>query len=185
MTRLLITVLGLALALGGCAKQPTQSLCPCPDGKTLDQELMIVLSSARALHHQADIHLEQGEVEHAVEAVRQILSLKLDATWPEAEEVRLDATARLAKLLLGRGDEAAALEAADKAIAAGPRASFYLSNLHSVRGEILEHRAKRLDREGKRDDAKRSGLDAIAAYEQSIRINKQLQQQLLQQGGRR
>ncbi len=172
-----------ALLLGGCAAQ-REDLCPCSEAKPLDQELMLVLSSARALHHQADIYLQQGEVDRAIEAVRQILALKLERQYPEAEEVRLDATARLAKLLLGKGDEQEALKLVDSAIASGPRESFYLSNLHSVRGDILEQRGKRLDGEGDKDGARQSAREAIAAFEQSIAINKRLQRQLVP-GGKR
>ena len=177
------TLAALALLVGGCA-QNREGLCPCPEGKPLDQELMLVLSSARALHHQADIYLQQGEVDRAVEAVRQILALKLDRKYPEAEEVHLDATARLAKLLLGTGDDGSALTLVDDTIASAPRESFYLSNLHSVRGEILEHRAKRLDGAGDKTSARQSARDAIAAFEQSIAINKRLQHQLVP-GGKR
>ena len=180
---LVCTLAALALVVGGCA-QNREGLCPCPEGKQLDQELMLVLSSARALHHQADIHLQQGEVDRAIEAVRQILASKLDRKYPEAEEVHLDATARLAKLLLGRGEEREALALVDGTIASGPRESFYLSNLHSVRGEILEHRGKRLDTAGDKGGARQSARDAIAAFEQSIAINKRLQQQLVP-GGKR
>jgi tetratricopeptide (TPR) repeat protein len=177
-----LVALALMLTAGCAAKRA--DLCPCPEGKQLDQELMLVLSSARALHHQADIHLQQGEVESAIEAVRQILALKLDAKWPEAEEVRLDATARLAKLLLNKGDDEPALTLVDSAIASAPRESFYLSNVHSVRGEILEQRSKRLDGQGNKEGARQSAREAIAAFERSIAINKRLQQQLLP-GGKR
>ena len=50
------------LALGGCSSQE-EPCCPCREDRPLDQQLMLLLSSARSLHHQADLHLEQGEVD--------------------------------------------------------------------------------------------------------------------------
>lgn len=168
----------VAVAGAGCAQERE---CECPQGKLLDRELMLLLSSARAYHHQANIHLQQGEVDRAIDTVREILKLDLSSKWPEAEEVRLDATARLAKLLLGQGKEDAALEQVKQGLAGAQRESFYLSNLHSVRGEILEQRSKRLDSEGQKDQARQVAREAIASFERSITINKRLQQQLLSQ----
>jgi tetratricopeptide (TPR) repeat protein len=173
----LLVVVGL---LAGCAKERE---CACPQGKLLDRELMLLLSTVRAYHHQADIHLQQGNVDQAIATVRKILQLDLSSKWPEAEEVRLDATARLAKLLLGQGKEDEALETAREGLSAAQRESFYLSNLHSVLGEILEQRSKRLDKDGQKEEARQVAREAIAAFEQSITINKRLQQQLLKERG--
>ena len=110
--------------------------------------------------------------------------LDLDPRWPEAEEVRLDATARLAKLLLRQKQTKQALGFVDRAIKDARRESFYLSNLHSVRGEILESEAGSLDRAGKKDRARQLSREAIDAFERSIAINKRLQHRLLQKGER-
>ena len=175
-----ILLAALLCLLAGCAKASReQRCCPCSSGKQLDRQLMMVLASARAHHHQADIHLRQGQTEQAMAAVQKILELNLDARWPEAEEVRLDATARLAKLLLARKQSTRAASLVDGAIAGARRESFYLSNLHGVRGEILEHQARAQDQAGDKDGARKLSREAIAAYEKSITINKRLQQQLL------
>lgn len=173
---------GLLLALGvgalGCAEEER---CPCAEKQKLDQELMLVLGSARALHHQADLYLQQGQPERALEAIQAVIKLTRGGRWPEAEEVLLDATARLAKLLLGRGEEQQALSLVEAETTSRPgahRESFYLSNLHSVRGDILEHRAKRLDQAKDAEGARRAAKDAIAAFEESIAMNKRLQQRL-------
>lgn len=176
-------LIALVLVLFGCAER-REPCCPCPEEKVLDHELMVRLASARSLHHQANLHLQQGEVEQAIEAVRRILLLDLDSRWPEAEEARLDATARLAKLLLGQGKEQGALQSAENGIQTATRDSFYLSNLHSVRGEILEERSQRLEREGDKNGAKQVAREAIAAFERSIAINKRLQRELLEKGKR-
>jgi len=170
------------LTAARCAQREVEPPCACPGpAKVLDQELMVRLASARALHHQADLHLQQGEVELAIKTVRRILALDLDPRWPEAEEAQLDARARLAKLLLGQAKEGDALEAVEQGISGARRPSFYLSNLHSVRGEVLEQRAKRLDGEGDKPGARQAARAAIAAFESSITINKELQRQLLRE----
>jgi hypothetical protein len=178
-------VLGAILLAAGCAAE-RDATCPCLEagGGVLPEELMLTLSSARSLHHQADLHLQQGEVERAIETVRAILALRLESRWPEAEEVRLDASARLGKLLLGKRDEKEALAIVDRELERGARESFFLSNLHGVRGEILEARAKRLEAGGQKEAARQSAREAIQAFERSIQINKRLQRLLLEKGRR-
>ena len=175
---LLLAVL-VACLLAGCAKAAKERCCPCKRGQQLDERLMVTLASARAYHHQADIHLRQGQVAQAMTAVKKILGLDLDARWPEAEEVRLDAAARLAKMMLAREDAQQALTLVDGQIKDARRESFYLSNLHSVRGEILEQRAGVLDKAGNKKGARDVSREALAAFERSIAINKKLQQRLL------
>jgi tetratricopeptide (TPR) repeat protein len=177
-THAVALVLALA-AGGGCADERH---CPCPPDNVLDEQLMLLLGAARAYHHQADIYLQQGEVDKAIAAVREILQLGLDSRWPEAEEVRLDATARLAKLLLGKEAAAEALELVERGIASAKHESFYLANLHAVRGEILEQQAKELRAQGDEAAARSKAREAIQAFERSIAINKRLQKELLLEG---
>ena len=169
----------VACLLAGCAKAAKERCCPCKRGQQLDERLMVTLASARALHHQADIYQRQGQADQAMAAVKKILGLDLDARWPEAEEVRLDAAARLAKMMLAQKEAQQALTLVDGQIKGARRESFYLSNLYSVRGEILEHRAGVLDRAGNKESAREVSREALAAFEKSIAINKKLQQRLL------
>lgn len=179
-------LLGLVLALGWSCAERRDDRCRCAvgDARVLDEQLMLLLSTARSYHHQADIYLQQGDTARAMAAIRSILVLGPDGTWPEMEEVRLDAAARLAKLLLGQGKEAEALELAERVLQGARRDSFYLANLHSVRGEVLERRAERLKGEGKQEQARAAAREAIAAFERSITINKKLQRRLLDKGNR-
>ena len=182
MPGLLSCLLLLITLLAACAaKAPRQEerCCPCKSARQLDERLMASLATARAHHHQADIHLRQKEVDKAMAAVKKILALDLDASYPEAEEARLDAAARLAKLMLGKEQATDALALVDAQIKEARRESFYLSNLHSVRGEVLEHQAKALDAGGDAGGARKVSREALAAFERSIAINKKLQQRLL------
>ena len=171
--------------LAGCARASEERCCPCKQGsKQLDEGLMVTLASARAYHHQADIYQRQGQLDKAMATVKKILGLDLDARWPEAEEVRLDATARLAKMMLGMEQVQQALTLVEGQIKDARRDSFYLSNLHSVRGEILEHQAGALDKMAQKDKARQVSREALAAFEKSIAINKKLQQRLLKKENR-
>jgi tetratricopeptide (TPR) repeat protein len=147
-------------------------------GAALDEQLMSLLAAARGYHHQADLHLSQKEPQQAIAALRALLALPLAAKWAEAEEVRLDAAARLAKLLLAQGALDEALELADAQLVPPARQSFYLANLHAVRGEVLEARSKRLDASGEQTQARDVARRAIEAFERSIAINKRLQRAL-------
>ncbi|MCK5799165.1 MAG: hypothetical protein KAI47_18355 [Deltaproteobacteria bacterium] len=185
----------LGSVLSGCASQgrepvpgateptpcaPCRCECPsAPGAGALSSALLSRLATARALHHQADLLLSRGEVDAAIGKVRAIMSLDLAARWPEAEEARLDAAARLATLLFSKKkDIASGLAIVDAALAQNPRASFYAANVHSVRGDLLEARVKVLDGQGKKVQAKRAAREAMAAFEVSIRINKALQARL-------
>ncbi|PID39142.1 MAG: hypothetical protein CSA65_05725 [Proteobacteria bacterium] len=155
--------------------------CECPEGPKggLSTALLSRLATARALHHQADLLLSRGDNDGAIAKVRGILALDLDPRWPEAEEVRLDATARVAKLLADKKkDLAAALALVDAELANKPRPSFYSANLHSTRGDLLEIKVKTLDAAGKKAEAKKTAREALAAFERSITINKVLQETL-------
>jgi tetratricopeptide (TPR) repeat protein len=185
----LTSALFVALALASCAsdrapQQPGSGLpcrCECPQSPKggLSTALLSRLATARALHHQADLLLARDDVDGAIAKVRGILALDLDGRWPEAEEVRLDATARLAKLLADKKkDLAGALKLVEGELERKPRPSFYAANLHSTRGDLLEAKVKQLDAAGKKVEAKALAREAMAAFERSIRINKQLQKQL-------
>ena len=175
--KLMILTLALALLTAGCADKRTDC-CPCPAAGQLSKELLLRLASVRGLHHKADLMLRVGDKGAAMSAVREILQLNLDSRWPEAEEARLDAHARLAKMLLDAGEAGQALKETEAAIKGATRESFYLSNLHSVRGEVLEKQVKTLDSEGKKEQARALAREAITAFETSITINKRLQAKL-------
>ena len=175
--------LTLSTVISGCAKERSAGApcCPClPAGRQpLDQALLSRLSTARSYHHQVDILLRQGQRPSAIDRLKQLLASGLSDDWSETREVRIDNTARLAQLLLAeQGDGGEALVWVDSELAKPHPQSFYLANLHAVRGDILEARAKRIDKMGDKVEAKRWARQAIAAFERSIAINKSLQARL-------
>jgi hypothetical protein len=112
--------------------------------------------------------------------VEAVLAVRFPAGAVEAEEVRLDAWARLAHLHLGTGDEARALSDVERGRREAGRDSFFSAHLETVAGEIFEARGKRLapsDAEG----ARAARREALAAYARSIEINKRVQGALMKE----
>jgi hypothetical protein len=126
--------------------------------------------------------MSDGNLDAAIAAVRTILSLSFPKGAPEAEDVRLDARALLAKLLVSKGQLDEAMRTVSEGLAQAQRESFFVANLHTVQGEIHEARAALFDAEGdgskpKANDERRA---AIAAYDRSIQINEKLQKHLME-----
>ncbi|MCE9574090.1 MAG: hypothetical protein K8W52_13170 [Deltaproteobacteria bacterium] len=147
---------------------------------TVSQDLLVALAQAKNFHHKAKVYMTDGNLTEATLAVRQILAIQFPQGAPEAEDVRQDARALLAKLLVAQGKVDEAMRTVDEGIAAATRDSFFLANLHTVRGEVFEAQAALADDgtpAGKANaaSAKRA---AIAAYDRSIAINEALQKRL-------
>jgi tetratricopeptide (TPR) repeat protein len=180
-------VLAASLAAAACAacstetsQQPAGSVTKVPEpGDVIDQELMVALAQAKNFHHKAKVYMSDGNLAAATASVRQILSLRFPAGAPEAEDVRLDARALLAKLLVSQGQLEEAMTIVSEGLAQASRESFFVANLHTVQGEIHEARAAQLDaaKDPRAADEKRA---AIAAYDRSIQINAALQKRLLE-----
>ena len=152
-------------------------------GDALSEELMIALSMAKNLHHKADVYLAQMQSDEAVKALKEILAIRFPEGAPEAEDVTLDARARLAKLLASQGKLDEALTLADKGIEAAKRRSFFLANLHAVRGEILEGRALQIE-DSQPAEAKKLRVDAIKSLDEAIQIEKALLEKRYQERSR-
>jgi tetratricopeptide (TPR) repeat protein len=171
---------------------PGVSVTKVPDpGDVIGEELMIALAQAKNFHHKAKVYMSDGNLADATASVRQILSLRFPAGAPEAEDVRLDARARLAKLLVSQGQLEEAMRTASEGLAQASRESFFVANLHTVQGEVHEARAAQLEAaiEKTADDEQRKQLAkevaaekraAIAAYDRSIKINEALQKRLME-----
>lgn len=149
-----------------------------PD-EVIGQELMIALAQAKNFHHKAKVYMTDGKLDDAIAAVRQILSLRFPAGSPEAEDVRNDARAMLAKLLLLQNELEEAMRTVNEGIAQSSRESFFVANLYTVQGEVHEARAAQFDTEGQAAKATEERRSAIGAYDKSIKINEALQKKLM------
>ena len=149
----------------------------------IDQGLMVALAQAKNFHHKAKVYMTDGNLTAATAAVRQILSLAFPKGAPEADDVRNDARALLAKLLMSQGQLDEAMWTIDEGLAASQRESFFVANLYTVQGELHEARAAAFDATG--EPGKASAGDerraAISSYDRSIQINERLQKKLLEE----
>lgn len=148
----------------------------------IDEALMMSLGQAKNFHRKAKVYMSDGKLDEATAAVRQILSLSFPKGAPEADDVRLDARALLAKLLVLQGKLDEAMRTVDEGLASSQRESFFVANLYTVRGEIHEARAVNYDAEGEASKglAAASRRSAIEDYDRSIQINEKLQKQLME-----
>ena len=142
-------------------------------GPELSEELMLGLALAKNLHHKADVYLKEGRVAEAMASVEQILGIAFPPRSPEAEDVLLDARARLAKLMIIQGKLTDALTVVDAGLSATKRQSFFVANLHSVRGEVLEAMAVSIE-ETDAQGAKQRRRDAISEFNRAIEIEQAL-----------
>lgn len=175
----------VALAAAACSTDgqpgPAGSVTKLPEaGDAIDQELMIALGQAKNFHRKAKVYMSDGNLAAATGSVRQVLSLRFPAGAPEADDVRLDARALLAKLLVSQGQVEEAMRAVSEGLAQTSRESFFVANLHTVRGEIHEARAAQHEAAGEAAKAAEEKRAAIAAYDRSIQINEALQQRLME-----
>lgn len=149
----------------------------------IDQDLMIALAQAKNFHHKAKIYMTDGNLTAATASVRQVLSLHFPRGAAEADDVRNDARALLAKLLMSQGQLDEAMRTIDEGLASSQRESFFVANLYTVQGEIHEARAAAFDAAG--EPGKAAGIDerraAISSYDRSIQINERLQKTLLEE----
>jgi tetratricopeptide (TPR) repeat protein len=152
-------------------------------GDALSEELMLALSMAKNLHHKADVYLAEMRSDEAVKALKEILEIRFPEGAAEAEDVTLDARARLSKLLASQGKLDQALTVADDGIKTAKRRSFFLANLHAVRGEVLEGRAVQIE-DKQPDEAKALRRDAIKSLDEAIQIEKVLLDQRYQERSR-
>lgn len=143
----------------------------------IDQGLMIALAQAKNFHHKAKVYMSDGKPLEAIASVRQILSLHFPDGAPEAEDVRLDARALLAKLLLSQGQVDEAMTTVDEGLAQTSRKSFFVANLWTVKGEIHDARADAAKDPAVLKDEKHK---AIEAFDKSNQILKVLQDKLLE-----
>jgi ATP/maltotriose-dependent transcriptional regulator MalT len=185
----LAALCGAALALAGVAACSSESggergsvTRVAQPEDVIDEGLMLALSQAKNFHHKARVYMSDGQLALATTAVRQILAVKFPDGAPEAEDVRLDARAMLAKLLVAQGQVDAAMSVVDEGLAAASRESFFVANLYTVKGEVLQAQAELLTSTGQPADGDRARevrRQAIIAFDKSIAINEALQKRIL------
>jgi hypothetical protein len=180
-----ITVIASLGAFVACTgdRDPKPTTRTAEPTDVIDQDLMLSLLKAKNFHHKARVYMSDGKIVEAIASVREILSQRFPAGAPEAEDVRNDARALLAKLLIGQGQIEEAMTVVTEGIAQSQRESFFVANLYTVKGEAHQARADALDAN---DPANKSRIEdekraAIVAFDKSIQISTGLQQRLMEE----
>ncbi len=168
--------------LGGFFSNACQRPAPSPPPAapvTASEMVLALLSEARAWQRRADLHLSDGDINAAIAAGKEVLAIAFPSDVSEAEDIRLDACARLAKLYLRLGGEVyedqalAQIETGRKFVT---HDSFFAAQLETVSADVYEARANRLsDPEAKRAEKRR----AILALERAVQIDRRVQRSLL------
>jgi hypothetical protein len=168
----------LLLLCASCGRDSSLSTPPSErDLPALSEPLLLALAQAKNYHHQADVHLADGDTDAAMASVSAILTIQFPPDAPEGQDTLLDARARLAKLCLGSGKLDDARRVIDEGLAMNGRESFFLANLYTVSGEVHEAQGRKLDpTDAAAARAERKA--ALSAYDRALQIEQRLQKQL-------
>jgi hypothetical protein len=183
---MLVLATGTTLAVTGCARK-TESVRGCPSATAappLDTTVMAFLSAARALHHEADVKDDSGDLPGAIKALEKLVSMPRPHA-SEVDEVLADAHARLAEMRLATRD----WDGADRDVRAGldhaPESTYFRGHLLEVAGRVEEGRAGAAADAGKKDEAARARARSVDLLEQAVRVQQQVIERSLTDGGTR
>jgi tetratricopeptide (TPR) repeat protein len=160
-----------SLAGAACAKRESQR---GPSGEVVDEPLMAWLSITRALHHEADIQEDKGELKGAITALERLLAKAPPRKTPESDEVLADTRARLGDLRARAGDFDGAMKEIEAGLALVPRVSYYAGHLLEIRGTIEQRRGETLAAKGDVDGASKAKERAMKADEEAISVQDEV-----------
>lgn len=170
--------LAAALAVVGMVAAPSCERHPGDDGAaTVDTDLMAFLSAARALHHEANLKEEGGDLAGATDAMARLVAARRphpERRTPEIEEVLADAYARLAELRLKKGELDLAADAVKSGLTHVEGATYFKGHLVEVQGLVEEARAAQLADAGNAAEAARARERAIQLLEEVVKIQDEV-----------
>jgi len=152
-----------------CGKQPQQN-----GEEVIDETLLAYLSSARALHHEADIHEDQNDVKGAIGSLERLLAKPPPRVAPEVDEVLADTRARLGDLRSRLGDFEGGHREVEEGLKKAPGVTYFRGHLLEVRGLVEERRAKSLAAANDAAGAAKARENAMKAYEEAILIQEEV-----------
>ena len=165
---------------GNCAASDAAVATP------IDTDVMAFLSAARARHHEANVKEDSGDVPGAVDALNALVAMKTPHPGTlvvEVEEVLADAYARLAELHLKAKDLDSAARDATQGLAHASDPTYFRGHLLELQGIVEEERAKRLDADGKREEAQLARARAIQLFHEVVGIQSRVIERSLGDGG--
>jgi tetratricopeptide (TPR) repeat protein len=194
LVALVLGTLLLALLVAfGVVPACSRHLDPRADeGTPVDTEIMAFLSEARALHHEANLKEESGDLPGAVSAVERLVAARrphpdrtgaIPQSPPEIEEVLADAYARLAELRLKQGQLDPAAGAVKSGLEHVAEATYFRGHLVEVQGLVEEARAAQLADAGNAAEAAKAREHAIQLLEEVVKIQDQVIQRSLGKDG--
>lgn len=149
----------------------------------IDPPVMAFLSAARALHHEADLEQQGGDVAGAVKTLERLVRMPAPRAV-EVDEVLADGYARLAELRLQQGD----LSGADHDVQLGlghvQGATYFRGHLLEVGGLVEEARAGALADAGQAAQASEAKTKAMALLEEAVHVQEQVIDHALADGGK-
>jgi tetratricopeptide (TPR) repeat protein len=183
-----------ALSLAHCARggADAASDCTCagasvtmgttPPNPVVDATLLAFLGKARAAHHQADLHQDDGDLDLAIAALEPVVNAAHPAS-PEAIEVIADTRARLADLRSDLAHYDAALADVEAGLALAGEPSHFRGHLFEMKGVVLERRFHAQEAAGEQEAAEKSKADALEAFRKAIEVqDKVIDEALLHVG---
>jgi hypothetical protein len=182
---MLVATTGMVFVLAGCAKD-TRSVSGCPSASAapVDTAVMAFLSAARALHHEADVKEQSGDASGAIGALEKLVAMP-EPRANEVDEVLADAYARLAEMRMQARDWEGAAREVHAGLAHAPAPSYFRGHLLEVAGRIEEGRAGAAADAGRRDEAARARARSVDLLEQAVRVQEQVIERTLADGGSR
>ena len=189
-----ICALGAVLLVASCGnRQPAGGLAierdPTPIASTVaavgvvDDALMAYLSTARVLHHEADIAEDSSDSKAAIAALQRLLDKAVPRGAPEIDEVLSDTHARLGDLRAQLGDFDGAARDVDVGLTLARERSYFRGHLLEVRGLVAERHGKALAKSGDLAGAAKARLDAMKAYEEAIAVQDDVIKRGVSDGG--
>jgi tetratricopeptide (TPR) repeat protein len=183
---LVLSALLVAVAVALGCERASAPVCGGPDGggQVIDTDVMAYLSAARALHHEANVKEDSGDLAGAIAVMKRLIALPVPKpNIVEIQEVLADAHARLAELHIKAGDLDAATKEVETGLTHAKDVSYFRGHLFEVQGLAEEQRAKQLAAAGKTDEANRAKARAIELLEQAVDIQSKVIQRATGDGG--
>ncbi len=176
--QLAIAIAMVLACLGGSACESRRG----GSAREVDETTMAILTTARALHHEADVYESAGDFAAAGAAIERVLALRIPPSVLEAEDIRMDAWGRLAEISLMADDPERALAHANTGLRDSHRDSVLQARLYVAKGRALRALAQRAAASGDTTAADSRRREALDALETSIQINQRVLGRLLDGG---
>jgi hypothetical protein len=168
---------GATLLLLACGRgeAPRIDQAPLAPEGVISDTLLAALAEAQNLHHTADVQLGHRDMDAAIATLERLVALPFPPGAAEGDAIHADARARLALLLAEVGSLAAAERVVDEGLGAALGESFFVANLHQVRGKLWERRALEAVDPAAQQAAKHQ---AVLSYERAQQMNFRVQDRL-------